>query len=135
MALMLPDVGDERWFAVRMLVTTVATVLITILVTFLTSKNGPTAQAVAFYKRLRIHGPGWHRVYQLCGVKPVSAGLKDNAIACLASIILVYSMLLGIGYALFEDWLQVAFYLVLIALSVLILKLKMPIVLANLRQD
>lgn len=135
MMLLLPDVGDERWFAVRMLGTTIITVFITIAVTLLTSKKGPTKQTIAFYKRLRIHGPGWKRVYQSCGVAPISAGLKDNSIACLASIVLVYSLLLGIGQALFEQWHQVAAYALLSITSILVLRVKLPLVLQKLQQD
>lgn len=134
MVFVLPDVGEERWFAVRMLATTIATVFITILVTLLTSKEGPTKQTIEFYKRLKIHGPGWRRVYQMTNVKPISAGLKDNAIACVASILFVYSLLLGIGCALFENWGQTAIYTCIALLSALVLKHKLPLVLRKLEQ-
>ena len=103
---LLPDRPGEEWFAVRMLITLGLTMLVCITVTLLTSGKGPTPQAIAFYERLRIHGRGWQRVRELTDVAPVSANPRENAIACLASIVLLYSLLLGMGYLLFGDWLR-----------------------------
>ena len=131
----LPDAEGEQWFAVRMLLTTIATVTVCIVVTLLTSKSGPTPQAIAFYRRLRIHGAGWRRVRESAGIEPISAGIKDNAITCLASIICVYSLLLGIGHALFEEWTAFSGYLVVIILSGAVVRRKMPQVIAKLREE
>ncbi len=135
MVLVLPDVGDARWFAVRMLVTTIATVVICLVVTLVTSKADPTPQAIAFYKRLRVQGPGWKRVRELSGVRPLAAGLKDSAIACLASIVFIYSLLLGIGHALFEQWPAFFGYLVAILISGYVVNKKLPQVISKLREE
>ncbi|RLV61096.1 hypothetical protein D5018_03620 [Parashewanella curva] len=129
----LPDVGEERWFAVRMLCTAIATVILTIIVTLLTSSKEPTEQTIKFYGRLRVHGPGWKKVREMTGITPLSSGLKDNSIACLASIAMIYSLLLGIGHLLFEQWQQAVPYAVAIVISGWILHKKMPLVIKNLR--
>ncbi len=135
MVLVLPDVGDERWFAVRMLATTVITMVVCLVVTLVTSKGDPTPQAIAFYKRLRVQGPGWNRVREMSGVRPLSAGLKDSAVACLASIVLIYSLLLGIGHALFEQWPAFSVYVLLILVSAYIVSKKLPHVISKLREE
>ena len=103
---LLPDRPGEEWFAVRMLITLGLTVLVCTTVTMLTSGKGPTPRAIAFYERLRIHGRGWGRVRELTNVAPVAANPRENAIACLASIGVLYCLLLGTGYLLFSDWLR-----------------------------
>ena len=110
---LLPDRPGEEWFAVRMLITVGLTMLVCVAVTLATSNRGPTPQAIAFYKRLRIHGRGWGRVRKLTGVPPVSARLRDSAIACVASIVVLYACLMGVGYLLFGDWLRFAASLLL----------------------
>ena len=135
MALVLPDTGDERWFAVRMLATTIATMLVCLAVTLTTSKGGPTPQTIAFYKRLRVRGPGWNPVREISGIRPLSAGLKDSAVACLASIVLIYSLLLGIGQALFEQWSAFSGYLLLILVSAYVVNKKLPDVISKLREE
>lgn len=101
---LLPDRPGEEWFAVRMLITVAFTMLVCVAVTLLTSRQGPTRQTVAFYERLRIHGRGWRRVRQLTDARPASGNAWDNVLACLSSIALLYSLLLGTGYLLFGDW-------------------------------
>ncbi|MCV6606445.1 MAG: hypothetical protein OIF34_14175, partial [Porticoccaceae bacterium] len=135
LAIWLPDSDGERWFAVRWLYTTIATLGVCLTVTLLTSRNGPTQQAVAFYNRLRIHGKGWQRVRELSGIEPVSVGIKDNSIACLASIVLIYSLLLCIGEALFEQWTHAGIYLLLALGSGIVVLKKMPLVIRKLRED
>ena len=103
---LLPDPPGEEWFAVRMLITLVLTMLVCVAVTLLTSTREPTLQTVDFYRRLRIHGRGWKRVRELTGIAPVRSNPRDNMIACLASIATLYSLLLGVGYILFGDWLR-----------------------------
>ena len=82
------------------------TVLVCTTVTMLTSGKRPTPRAIAFYERLRIHGRGWGRVRELTNVAPVAANPRENAIACLGSIGVLYCLLLGTGYLLFGDWLR-----------------------------
>lgn len=131
---LLPDQPGEEWFAVRMLITVLITTFVCILVTLLTSGKGPKPEAVAFYKRLRIHGPGWERVRRLTGITPLSANLRDNAIVCVASIVLLYSLLLGTGYLLFEYWQQFTVCLLTGLLSAHVVRRKMGGVIARLQE-
>lgn len=132
---LLPDSGEEKWFAVRMLMTTLMTLLVCLIVTLLTSKQGPTPQAIKFYGRLRIHGRGWEKVRKLSNVKPISAGIKDSAIACIASIIWIYAMLIGIGHALFEQWDSFIWYFIIIISSGYVVYKMFPKVISKLRED
>ncbi|MGS2722657.1 sodium:solute symporter family protein [Porticoccus sp. GXU_MW_L64] len=135
LAVLMPDSDGERWFAVRWLYTTLATLGVCLVVTLVTSRNGPTKQATAFYERLRIHGKGWQRVREQSGVTPVSVGLKDNTIACIASIVLIYSLLFAIGYALFDQWANAGWFLLASVVSGYIVVKKIPTVIRKLRED
>lgn len=135
MMYILPDEGDAKWFAVRMLITTCATLVISLIVTLLTTSKTPSPKTIEFYSRLKIHGRGWKKVRDITGIEPIAAGIKDNAIACVASIIFIYSLLLGIGNALFEDWSTFGYYLIFIIASGWVVKIKMPKVIASLRQE
>ena len=102
--IVLPDRTGEDWFAVRMLVNFVVTTAVCIAVTYLTTRDGPSSQAVEFYKRMRIHGAGWSRVRRITDIAPLDSDLKDNAIAWLASVLFIYGLLFASGYALFAQW-------------------------------
>lgn len=123
---LVPDQPGEEWFGVRMLITLVATMMVCIIVTLLTSRTGPTRQAIAFYRRLRIPWAGWARVRRLSGVDPLSGGIKDNLIACLASIGLLYSLLLGAGHALLGQSGPFSVYACIAVISAFIVSKKMP---------
>lgn len=131
---LVPDQPGEEWFGVRILITVIATMTVCIIVTLLTSQTGPTRQTIAFYKRLRIHGRGWERVRQLTSVAPLSGSLKDNLIVCLASIGLLYSLLLGVGHSLLGQWNPFFVYICIAVIAAFIVSKKMPRVLAQLRQ-
>ena len=87
-----------------MLVNFVVTTAVCIAVTYLTTRDGPSSQAVEFYKRMRIHGAGWSRVRRITDIAPLDSDLKDNAIAWLASVLFIYGLLFASGYALFAQW-------------------------------
>jgi SSS family solute:Na+ symporter len=135
MMYILPDEGEAKWFAVRMLATTMTTLVVCLVVTLMTSSKTPSPKTIEFYSRLKIHGRGWKKVRDLTGIEPIAAGIKDNAIACVASIAFIYSLLLGIGNALFEDWQTFGYYLIVIVASGWVVKHKMPKVIASLRQE
>jgi SSS family solute:Na+ symporter len=135
MMYILPDEGEAKWFAVRMLATTITTLVVCLVVTLITSSKTPSPKTIEFYSRLKIHGRGWKKVRDLTGIEPIAAGIKDNAIACVASIAFIYSLLLGIGNALFEDWQTFGYYLIVIVASGWVVKRKMPKVIASLRQE
>ncbi|MGS2724118.1 sodium:solute symporter family protein [Porticoccus sp. GXU_MW_L64] len=130
----LPDTETEQWFGVRMLLNLLITAAIVLLVTWLTRSDKPSEQTVAFYKSLRVPGRGWKRVQQASGLAPLAANLKVNLIACLASIVMLYSLLLGIGHALFSQWFEVAVYGVVGIAALLVVKRKMPEVIGQLQE-
>ena len=94
----------EEYFAVQLLINTLVTTLICLLVTYSTSRPGPTRQAETFYRKMRIHGPGWRRMQKKTGIAPRSADLTTSFIAWTASVVLLYCVLFGVGQLLFHNW-------------------------------
>lgn len=123
---LLPDTETGDLFAVRMLVNFTATTLICILVTYLTSRPGPSKRAVEFYRRMRIHGPGWRRVRRSTGVEPIAANLTESTILFLASALFMYGLLFACGYALFLDWARFAVCVALVIPSGVLLYKRAP---------
>ena len=105
--------------------------VVSIGVTLMVSRAGPTEQAIAFYRRMRIAGPGWARVRRLTGIDPARFSWKATAICCLASIALLTSLLLGIGYLIFTDWPRFSAMAVVAAGSVALVYRNLPIVLSQ----
>ena len=108
--ILLPDQPGEDWFAVRMLINFIVTTVVCIAVTYLTTRDGPSSQAVEFYKRMRIQGAGWSRVRRITGIAPLDVGFRDNAIAWSASVLFIFGLLFASGYALFGDWSMAGLY-------------------------
>ncbi|MCV6604202.1 MAG: Na+:solute symporter [Porticoccaceae bacterium] len=131
----LPDTADAQWFGVRTLLNLVLTALLVILVTWWTKTDKPSAQIETFYRRLRVPGAGWKRVKESTGIAPLSANLKTNTIACVASIAMLYSVLLGCGHALFGQWPEFALYAVVAAAAFLVIRQKLPQVLEQLQEE
>lgn len=100
----LPDQGDQDWFAIRWLANFVVSTVVCVLVTYLTSSPGPTSHVKDFYRQLRVHGRGWRRVRDETGVEPEDANLAQNTRAFLASNVFMFSMLFAFGYAFFGQW-------------------------------
>ncbi len=130
--LSLPDVGDENWFAVRLVLTLFAVALVCIVTTLLTSDNKPTAQSVEFYKKMRIQGPGWKKVHQATGIAPISANFKESFIAWGLSIVALYGALFTIGYGLFSQWTVASMLLFVTVVSSLLLAKRMKNIIAML---
>ena len=99
-----------------------------------TSRAGPTRQALAFYARMRIHGPGWARAARLTGIDPLPGGLLVNLVSCLASIALLYGLLLGTGHAFLGRWGPAAGCAAVAAVAVAVLARSLPRSLAQLRR-
>ena len=127
LAYLVPDVKDqsdrvlENWFAVRVAFNIAITSVVWIAVTLITSRR-PCVQAIAFYKRMRIAGPGWREIARQTGVAPVRHELRQATIAWLASLTLLFSLLLGIGMAIFHQWLGFALCSVLALVGALVLR-------------
>ncbi|MCL1077936.1 hypothetical protein D5R81_05260 [Parashewanella spongiae] len=130
----LPDEKGEHWFAVRMLITTVITLVLCLTVTLFTSRKGPSEQTKRFYQQLRIHGSGWERVRVETQVEPVSAGIKDNTIACISSIGFIYCLLFSIGYFIFDQLQLAIINLVLAGFFGFIIKQKLPSIIRKLKE-
>jgi solute:Na+ symporter, SSS family len=86
-------------FPYTLLVVVAWTTVCWLLVTFLTAPE-PDSHLIAFYKRTRPDGPGWKRIAAAAGGPP-PAPLGGLLVDWLAGVVLVYSVLFGIGEALF----------------------------------
>ena len=101
---LLPDRDGEDWFAVRMLANCMVTAAVCTAVTYATSGRRPDRQALRFYRKLRLHGPGWQRARQATGVEPLAGDLAQSTAAFLASAALFLGLLLAFGFCLFGNW-------------------------------
>ncbi len=128
---LVPDQPGEDWFAVRLLVNTVAGASVSIIVTVLVSRAGPTEQTVAFYRRMRVAGFGWERVRRLADLPRASFSWKASGVCCLASIALLTSLLLGTGYLLFGDWPRFLLMAAVALVSAVLVHRYLPAVLAQ----
>jgi len=103
---LLPDVKPaaglpaENWFAVRAAANMIVTLAVWVTVTLLTSRK-PTEQATAFYRKMRIPGPGWRAVAAATGIQPMRGELATSIVAWLSCTAMMTGLLLGIGKFLF----------------------------------
>ncbi len=100
---LIPDQNGEDLFALRLVINLTVTSATWIIVTLLTTKE-PTLQCKEFYRKTRVNGIGWKRIAEETGVTPKPDGLKNAFAGWIASIIFLYSLLLGFGYLLFSQW-------------------------------
>ena len=126
--ILLPDQPGEDWFAVRMLINFIVTTVVCIAVTYLTTRDGPSSQAVEFYKRMRIQGAGWSRVRRITDIAPLDVGFRDNAIAWSASVLFIFGLLFASGYALFGDWSMAGLYSLVTLVAAMVVHKKFKIV-------
>jgi hypothetical protein len=92
--------AGDAWL---LLLTVVASTVVWLSVTFLTSPE-PDGVLDAFYRRVRPGGPGWARVSQRLGFgrEPIPGGAL-NWTNWLAGVIAVYATLFGIGKLVFGE--------------------------------
>jgi len=128
---LIPDAEGRDMFAVRMVLNFLAAATACILVALWTGKSGPSPATVAFYRKMRIHGPGWERVRKQTGVDAIAGNLKQNACAFAASAVLIYALVLGTGYALFARWPQFLLCVILTVGALLYLRRNLPPLLAD----
>ena len=84
---------DPRGFAYLLLVTTAATTIVWLMVTYLTPAE-PLESLRAFHRRVRAGGPGWRAVApDAAGGIAIGAGLVQWLLGCAV----VYLALFGIG--------------------------------------
>ena len=127
--LLMPDQPGEDWFAVRLLINTLAGAATAVVVTLLTSRGGPTPQAIAFYERMRIAGPGWEKVRRMRGLEEAPWSWRASVTCCGASIALLTSLLLGTGWLIFGDWPMFAAMLAVAVISIALIRKSLPEVL------
>jgi Na+/proline symporter len=96
------DSNSPTGFAVSLIITTAATTLVWLVVTLMT-KPEPRTTLDAFYKKVRPAGPGWGVIARESGIEPVRGELGRNAVAWVAGIVLVYSIMFATGAALFHN--------------------------------
>ena len=114
--------GQEvSYFAYRMIVTTIGTTLVWVVVSLLTYRK-PSASTINFCKQVRPSGPGWARVRRQEGIPKEPGEFGRSATGWLASTVFIYSLLLGIGSAIFTRWTAAAVCLVLAAAAGFVLR-------------
>ncbi len=120
-AIKLPSTDEADLYSIRLLITTISVAVVWIAVTLLTSKE-PGKQTIAFYSKMKISGPGWKKVRELAGIEARPGEFKENFIAWLSCIVLIFSLLLGTGKFIFHQWIGGLFYLGLAIVSGYVLK-------------
>jgi SSS family solute:Na+ symporter len=110
--IVLPSTPGADWFAVRVVLTITVVTAVWVLVTCLTSKQTPDPHTLAFYTKMRIPGPGWKKVSQIAGVKPIAGEFTQNLIAWLLCVVFIFSATLGLGKFILLQWKWGLIYLV-----------------------
>ncbi len=94
------DTATPRGFAVSLLVTTIATTIVWLIVTFMTPpERNETLRD--FYLKVQPPGAGWTHVAREMQLEPVLGEIGRNAIAWVLGIVLVYSIMFATGALLF----------------------------------
>jgi solute:Na+ symporter, SSS family len=115
------DANGKDHFSVRLCITLLTVTPIWVIVTFLASRE-PKGRVLEFYKKMKISGPGWHKVQQMTGVEPFKGEFRVNSIAWLSCVIFILSLVIGIGKLLFHEWATVVLCGVIAAISGYVLK-------------
>jgi len=95
------DAASPRGFAVSLIITTLATTVVWLVVTMFTQPE-PRATLDAFYAKVRPAGPGWGVVAREIGIEPVRGELSRNAVAWVAGVVMVYSIMFTTGAVIFH---------------------------------
>jgi SSS family solute:Na+ symporter len=114
--MIFPSSAGKDLYAVRLVITVFLVTLTWVTVTFLTSPKQPSKHLIDFYSRMKIPGPGWKKVRVLAGIDPEKSELIYNFAGWISCVIFIYSLTLGIGKLLFQEFLAGS---VCIAVSVL----------------
>jgi Na+/proline symporter len=107
-------------FAKSTIVTTAATTVVWLLVTFLT-KPEPEKTLVQFYRKVRPHIAGWRPIARLTPDVPATRDLGANLWSWILGCIMVYAALFGVGKLLFGAYAASAAWLAAAILSGVIL--------------
>ena len=102
-AYFLADPEGADYFGIRLLLTIGISTVAWVGVTLWVNKR-PRPQALAFYREMRIAGPGWRRVSEETGVVPEEQSLVTSGAAWLLCCALMIAILVGTGKLLFHEW-------------------------------
>lgn len=111
-------VGEGKWITSApsdtelMAIVALLTIITWIVVTVLTKPERSEILS-AFYNKIRPAGPGWKPIAKENQDVPVSDNLGLQIVGALLATALVYTVLPGIGYVIFKQWMQAGICLVL----------------------
>jgi SSS family solute:Na+ symporter len=114
--LIFPSSAGRDLYALRLVITVLLVAATWITVTFLTSSKVPGKHLIDFYSRMKIPGPGWKKVRVLAGIGPEKNEFIYSFAGWISCVVFIYSLTLGIGKLLFQEFLTGA---ICIALSIL----------------
>jgi len=109
------DSDRPRDFAYIMIVTVAITTVVWLAATWLTKPERDDT-LIAFYRRVRPHGPGWKPIAAEAGAVEIPGSLGVELVQALLGCVFVYSALFGVGELLLRS---VALGCALLALSAL----------------
>jgi SSS family solute:Na+ symporter len=99
-----PSTDEMAVFCIRVMLVTLIPAIVWIPYVLVVSQF-PSAEAIAFYRKLRICGRGWRRVADECGL-PLTQGEFRLSIACwVTACVFMYGCLVAIGSLIFQQWL------------------------------
>ena len=125
-------------YAVRLVITVLIVTLTWILVTFLTSSQKPSPHIINFYRKMQIPGPGWKKVRDLTGCYTNDSELATSFIGWLSCVVFIYTLTLGLGKLLFQEFLTGFLCIIVTIISGIVLArvlVKMEIFNASARND
>jgi SSS family transporter len=97
------DGDTPKGFAQQILVIVGVTTIVWLVATFVTAAE-PKEKLVSFYRTVYPAGPGWRPVARAAGIPEKTGEIGPNVLNWLAGIVLVYSILFGIGELVFGTW-------------------------------
>lgn len=122
----IPDIRDSagvvvnNYFPVRLLVNSLATLIMWVAVTLIISRK-PCSQTLAFFKKMRICGPGWKAVAGQLGIEQEKGEFLNSTVCWISCCVMMFSLLFGAGMLLFHQWLKGAGTLCMAIVSALVL--------------
>ncbi|HET9479217.1 MAG TPA: hypothetical protein VFO72_07735, partial [Pyrinomonadaceae bacterium] len=103
-------------FAVQILVTVGITTIVWLVATFATRPE-PMEKLASFYRSVHPAGKGWRPVAEAAGIPERTGEVWPNLLNWLMGVILVYSVLFGIGEFIFGTWSKVLLFFVIAAIA------------------
>jgi SSS family solute:Na+ symporter len=116
------DSDTPRGFAMNLIVTTTATTIVWLTVTFMTRPE-PASTLFTFYTRVRPAGGGWRPIAVATGVQPKRGELARNTAMWLSGVALVYSIMFATGALIFHETAKLVMFGTALVLSLVALTL------------